>query len=72
MYEGLVKCTRGNACNSDFWFSFFHKGAVTGPWILEMDKVCVFPGKFGSSLAQWMNRFWVVEFCLFPSKDNHL
>ena len=33
------------AWNSKSWFSFICEGAVTGPWILEMDEVHVFLGK---------------------------
>ena len=56
--------------NPDFFFIL--EGTVTGPWNLEMDKVMSFLQYLGVSLAQWTNIFWVVEFHVFPAKDDHL
>ena len=46
--------------NSESWFSFICEGAVTGPWILEMDEVRIFLSKISGFhwLTGWLD-FWL-------------
>ena len=30
-----------------------------------------FPENLGCSQAQWMNEFWIIEFLVFPVKDDY-
>ena len=46
MYKSSVKCNKlRKAQNSISWISFICKGAAEGPWILEMHKIHVIPGR---------------------------
>ena len=64
MYELLEILT------SDFPSSVKVLYLVPGSW--KWMKFMPFFENLGSSWAQWTNEFWIVEFCVFPTKDDHL
>ena len=55
--------------NSDFLSFVRVLQLVPGCW--KWMNFVPFSENLGCSWAQWMNEFWIVEFHVFPVKDNH-